>query len=61
MKEVLTTKDLAEILCIGKTKAYQIMREIRYVSDTLKISGIVHRQDYEAYLEARKGVIGKSK
>ena len=48
-----TTEQMAEILQVCPKNAQQVMREIKSVSDTLKITGLVHKQDYEAWLKVR--------
>lgn len=50
-----TTEQMCQLLQVSTGKAQQVMREIKSVSDTLRISGVVHKQDYEAWLSARKG------
>lgn len=57
-RDVYTTQDIATMLSCGKATAYKLMREIKAVSDTLRIKGIVHKQDYQRFLESR---VGKSK
>lgn len=53
--ETLTTEQLGELLQIGTANAQKIMREIKSMSDTLRISGVVHIQDYQYWLSARLG------
>lgn len=53
--DTYTTKQIAKLLQIGITSAGKVMREIKSVSDTLGIAGIVHVQDYNYWLSARLG------
>ncbi len=53
--ETYTTKQIGELLQIGESSAGKVMREIKSVSDTLGISGIVHVQDYNYWLQVRLG------
>lgn len=55
-KQTLTRNELAEMLNIGISNANKIMREIKAVSDTLRISGLVHIQDYRYWLYLRRGI-----
>lgn len=48
-----TTEQVSEMLQIGTANAQKVMREIKSVSDTLRIAGVVHKQDYEAWLKVR--------
>lgn len=54
-KQAYTTKDLQDMLGVGEMHAQRIMREIKSVSDTLRITGVVHVQDYEYWLKIRLG------
>lgn len=54
-KQILTRNEIAEMLNIGISNANKIMREIKAVSDTLRISGLVHIQDYQFWLDLRRG------
>ena len=45
-KEVLTAKDIAALMDIGETKARDVMTYVRSKSDRLKISTVIHLQDY---------------
>ena len=53
--ETITTKQLGNILQIGETKACNMMNAIKSVSDTLGITGLCHRQDYDYWLAQRLG------
>lgn len=53
-KEVLDINDLKNIVNIGSTKAYQLMREIKNVSDRLKIRGRIHIKDYQEYIDRQE-------
>ncbi len=55
MKEVITVKDIQEMFGVGYNKACGYIAAIKKVSDTLGARGKVHRQDYELWLEAKKG------
>ena len=48
--EVIRAIDFANELGVSKATAYKIIRQIKSVSDTLGISGMVHQVDYQAYL-----------
>lgn len=54
-KQVLTIDDLMTILDCKRDTAYKKMREIKAVSDIWGIKGIVAIEDYECYIESRKG------
>jgi hypothetical protein len=54
-KQVLTIADLMIILDCKKDTAYKKMREIKAVCDIWQISGIVAKEDYQYYIESRKG------
>lgn len=54
-KQVLTIADLMIILDCKKDTAYKKMREIKAVSDIWEISGMVALEDYDYYIESRKG------
>ncbi len=45
-KDVLTVKDLEKLFCCGYSSASKIMREIKDKCDRIKISGVLHVQDY---------------
>lgn len=49
-KEVIRAVDIVAELGVSKATAYKIIREIKAVSDTLGISGLIHQVDYQAYL-----------
>ena len=48
-KEILTVDDITKLFECGLTTAYKIIREIKAKFDRLKISGIIHVQDYIDY------------
>lgn len=55
-REIITIKDMQEIL--GGTSystATRIMRQVRSVSDRLKMKGLIHRLDWKDYLAFRAG------
>ena len=49
-KEVIRAVDIVAEFGVSKATAYKMIREIKSVSDTLGISGMVHQVDYQAYL-----------
>ena len=53
--DTYTTKQIAGLLQIGLTSAGKVMREIKAESDTLGIAGLVHVQDYNYWLQVRRG------
>lgn len=53
--EVITAKTLAEMFEVSEAVALDYICEIRAVSDTLHMKGRCHRQDYEMWLEVRRG------
>lgn len=53
-KEVLRIADLQELTGLSQPTVVELMKQIRYVSDTLRIRGVIHRQDYEAYLAYKR-------
>lgn len=60
MKEIITADDIAVMFEVSKTKAYGFINAIKLVSDTLGLAGKVHKQDYEMWIEARKGLAKKN-
>lgn len=56
-KQVLTVKDLMTILDCKQDTAYRKIREIKSVSDIWQISGMVALEDYQYYIEQRKGKV----
>ena len=54
--EVITAKTLAEMFEVSEAVALDYICEIRAVSDTLHMKGRCHRQDYEMWLEVRRGM-----
>jgi len=54
-KEVYNVDDIAEMFDISKDTAYDYIRSIKSVSDTLGLAGKVHKQDYEFWLKERLG------
>lgn len=53
--ETYTTEQIGALLQVGTARAQQIIREIKSVSDTLGVSGIIHVQDYKYWLSLRLG------
>ena len=49
-KEVFTVDDIKALCGLKKDRAYKLIREIRDYSDRLRISGKIHRKDYEDYI-----------
>ena len=54
MKEVIRTKDLAEMLGISMSTAYKIMAQIKTESNRLKLAGMIHISDYNRYFGAKQ-------
>lgn len=50
-KPYMTAQDIMKLFCCGKSKAYQIIREIKNVSDTLPFKGRVAQVDYEKWIK----------
>lgn len=53
-REIVNNDDLQQRLGIKRTKACQIMREIKSVSDILGIAGRVHERDYQIWLREKE-------
>ncbi len=49
-KEVYKVGDIEVIFQVKKAQAYKIIRQVKSVSDRLNISGMIHRKDYEDYI-----------
>ena len=45
-KEILTVDDIERLFNCSQSTAYKIIREVKSKFDRLKISGIIHVQDY---------------
>ena len=56
-KQVLTVKDIMTILDCKQDTAYNKIKEIKAVSDIWGISGKVSIEDYNYYIEQRKGKV----
>lgn len=54
-KQVLTINDLMTMLDVKYDTACEKMKEIKAVSDIWQIKGVVGIDDYECYIESRKG------
>lgn len=54
-KEVLDVEDIKIMFDVSKNVAYNFILSIKSASDTLGLSGKVHKQDYEYWLKARLG------
>lgn len=52
-KDFISIKDFMEFSGLSYTACAEIIREIKAVSDTFKISGYIHRTDYYAYLSRK--------
>lgn len=52
-KDFIGVKDFMDISGLGYDTCAKIIREIKAVSDTFKISGYIHRTDYYAYLSRK--------
>ena len=60
-KEVLSISDIQLMFGVSYDKATAVIREIKEISDTLGIVGRIHRQDLDAWLQARKGSTRRSR
>lgn len=50
-REVYTIKDMQQILGgVSYPRAAKKIREVKYISDRLKIRGLLHKLDWEDYL-----------
>lgn len=49
-KEVLNVDDIMVIFQCKRNNAYKRMREIKSVSDILKVPGRIHKKDYFKYI-----------
>lgn len=54
-KEVYTVKDLMEMLNMCYGSACKVMREVKTVSNILGFKGIIHKKDWNAYIESKGG------
>ncbi len=52
-KDFLDVHDFMEMTGLADGRCYQIIREIKSVSDIFKIAGMVHRVDYYNYIVYR--------
>ncbi len=52
-KAVYTVKDVMDMLAVKYSTACKVMREVRHVSDILSVKGIIHKEDWEAYIRAK--------
>lgn len=50
-KSVYQVKDFEEMLCVGYSTACRIMRQAKAFRDTLKIRGLILKEDWEAYIQ----------
>ena len=48
-KEVLTVEDIMFLFAFNKTKAYELINQIKRKYDRLKIQGRLHTEDYFEY------------
>ena len=53
-QQFLSVADLQKIFDCGLNSAYKIMREIKAISDSLKIKGKVTVKDYEIWFNGRR-------
>lgn len=53
-REIISNDDLQKRLGIKRTKACQIMQEIKSVSNILGIAGRVHERDYQIWLSEKE-------
>ena len=49
-KEVFNIEDIQVIFQCGKSTGYKIIRDIKAISNRVKLSGRVHKKDYEDYI-----------
>lgn len=56
-KVAYKVKDIQEMLGVGYGTACKIIRQVKSVSDSLKVKGLILKEDWEKYL-ALKGVSG---
>lgn len=57
--EMITIADLMEILGgVSKSTAMRVMREIKKVSNVLDRKGMIHKSDWNTFLEVRKNKFG---
>lgn len=52
-KDFISIKDFMEYSGLSYNVCAEIVREIKAVSDTFKVSGCIHRIDYYAYLSRK--------
>lgn len=52
-KVVYTVDDVMNMLAVKYSTACKIMREVRSISDILRVKGIIHKEDWEAYIRAK--------
>ena len=57
-QQILTREDIETLFHIKKSRASMLMREIRKVSNIIGIQGIVHIDDYWAYIEHQRETRG---
>ena len=50
-KPYMTAKDIMDLFKCGKSKAYEIIREIKSVSSTLPFKGRVAQVDYDKWIK----------
>ena len=50
-KEIISIKDMQEMLGLSYATASKKIREVKAFSDVLGISGIIHEKDWQAYLD----------
>lgn len=56
-QQFLTIADLQKVFDCGLSSAYKIMREIKTISDSLKIKGKVTVKDYEIWFNGKKEIV----
>ena len=49
-KECFNVNDISILFNLKKSKAYQMLRQIKHYSDILGIAGRCHKKDYEKYI-----------
>ena len=58
IKATYKVKDLMEMLGVSYSTACRIIRQVKSVSDVLKIRGVILKEDWEAYIR-NKAIPGK--
>lgn len=54
-KVVYTVQDLMEMLSVKYSTACRIMRQVKAFQNTLNVRGLILKEDWEAYVQAKGG------